>query len=117
MLNVIKLWVIFAMVIGLQAGAFAHSKITTTQPSDGAVLQQAPAAIQLNFGDKIRLTKMTLQQSEQTVIDMDLSDHKDFKKKFSLPTNVQGKGLYTINWRGLSIDGHAVRGEFTFTVE
>ena len=29
----------------------------------------------------------------------------------------QGQGLYRIEWRGLSIDGHAMRGRFTFRVK
>jgi len=28
-----------------------------------------------------------------------------------------GAGTYRIEWRGLGIDGHAMQGEFTFTVE
>ena len=26
-------------------------------------------------------------------------------------------GAYTVNWRGLSIDGHPMQGSFDFTVE
>ena len=97
--------------------AFAHSKVDTTLPKDGAVLQAAPEVVALNFGAKIRLTKVELTAPDAKPEDMDLSAHKSFETEFELPLTDAGAGLYQIDWRGLSADGHAVQGSFSFQVE
>lgn len=125
MLNFIKIAIVLFVVASFHTTAHAHSKITTTKPENGAILQEIPTAIQLNFGNKIRLTKVTLQHiehhseqhTEQKAVNLILSNDKGFKNHFSLPMASQGNGVYTINWRGLSIDGHVMQGKLSFTVE
>lgn len=117
MLRITKIVVLLAGLISFHGGVQAHSKVTITEPENKAVLQETPTAIKLNFANKIRLTKVTLQRAEQEVIDLDLSNDKGFKNKFSLLNTSKGNGLYKINWRGLSIDGHVMQGKFSFTVE
>jgi methionine-rich copper-binding protein CopC len=112
-----KITIILIALISFHSVVLAHSKVTTTQPTNDAVLQKAPTTIGLDFDKKIRLTKVTLQRVEQDAVDLDLSQFKDFRNSFSLSNTLQGKGVYTINWRGLSIDGHVMQGEFSFTVE
>ena len=117
MLSFMKMLVMLLTVTGFCSGAYGHSKITTTQPKNGEVLSETPAAIELDFGNKVRLTKVTLQRTERDAIDLDLSKYKGFENSFSLSNTYQGKGIYTVNWRGLSIDGHVMQGKFTFTVK
>lgn len=112
-----KFFPIFAVLATLSTSAFAHSRVDTTTPADGAVIAEAPTAITFDFADKIRLTRVEMTHEERTPVQLDLGEQKSFGRAFQLPMNGMGPGLYRIEWRGLGIDGHAMQGDFTFTVE
>lgn len=97
--------------------AFAHSKLDTTVPANGAVLAQAPARIVLSFAKRIRLTKVRLRHGDSAAVDLDLSGQKGFATRFAIVLPGRGRGLYRIEWRGLAADGHAMRGRFSFRVK
>ena len=40
-----------------------------------------------------------------------------FTKRYQIPFEAVGVGKYLIEWRGLGEDGHALNGNFSFTVE
>lgn len=61
MKNFAKLVLVVFGLVGFAKAAFAHSKVNTTTPENETVLQQAPSSIDMTFGNKIRLTKVTLQ--------------------------------------------------------
>lgn len=117
MLNYIKLLIVFAGLIGFSNATLAHSKVNTTSPENEAILSKVPTSIDLNFGGKIRLTKVTLQLENQDPVDLDLSSYKGFQTNFSLPNTSESRGTYTIEWRGIGTDGHIMQGTFMFTVE
>ena len=97
--------------------AFAHSKLDTTAPPDGTVLAQAPARIVLSFAKRIRLTKVRMRHGDGPAVALDLTRHKGFATRFAIALPGRGRGLYRIEWRGLSGDGHAVRRTFAFRVQ
>lgn len=101
----------------LTTGAFAHSKVDTTAPANGSIVDQAPSDISLTFGKKIRLTKVDMIFAEQPKERLDLGEQKAFSKKFSVPLTGMGSGKYQIQWRGLGDDGHAMKGDFSFEVK
>ncbi|MDF9303069.1 copper resistance protein CopC [Tritonibacter mobilis] len=101
----------------ISSGAFAHSRVDTTTPADGDVMSEVPAQISFDFADDIRLTRVEMTHAEHPSVQLDLGDHKSFDRAFNLPLNDMGAGTYQIEWRGLSIDGHAMQGGFTFEVE
>ena len=117
MKNFAKLVLVFFGLVGFASAVFAHSKFNTTNPENEAVLQQAPSEIDMTFGSKIRLIKVTLQIEGQESIDIDLNNYKGFENSFSFNNASQISGQYQVEWRGLSIDGHVMQGEFSFTVE
>ncbi|MXY39041.1 MAG: copper resistance protein CopC [Rhodospirillaceae bacterium] len=97
--------------------AFAHSKLNTTEPADGAVLAQAPGRIVLSFAKRIRLTKVRMRHGDNAAVDLDLSGQKGFATRIAVPMPRGGSGLYRIEWRGLAADGHTMRGSFEFRVK
>ncbi len=97
--------------------AFAHSKLNTTEPADGAVLAQAPPHIVLTFAKRIRLTRVRMTHDAGDTVDLDLGEQTAFATRFELPLKDMGSGLYRIEWRGLSGDGHAMRKTVTFRVQ
>lgn len=110
--------ILFAGLLLLSAtAAFAHSKLATTVPAPGAVLAQAPPHIVLTFAKRIRLTRVRMTHDAGEAIDLDLGEQTSFATRFELPLKDMGSGLYRIEWRGLSGDGHAMRRTFTFRVQ
>lgn len=98
-------------------GAFAHSRVEATLPENDAVVAEAPAEISLTFAKKIRLTRVEMVFDEGAPVRLDLGGQKSFDRAFSLPLTGMGEGAYRIEWRGLGEDGHAMQGEFSFTVD
>ena len=109
--------ILLAGMLALAAApALAHSALDTTAPEDGAVLAQAPPSFVLTFANRIRLTRVRVIHDDGNTVDLDLDEHKAFATRFELPLKDMGSGLYRIEWRGLSSDGHAVRMSFSFRV-
>ena len=97
--------------------ALPHSVLDATAPEDGAVLVRAPPHIVLTFARRIRLTRVRMTHADGNGIDLELSGRKAFATRFELPLENMGSGLYRIEWRGLSGDGHAMRKTFSFRVK
>lgn len=97
--------------------ALAHSSLDATAPENGAVLAQVPPHIALTFANRIRLTRVHMTHDAGDVIDLDLDKQTSFATRFELPLKDLDSGLYRIEWRGLSADGHVMREAFTFRVQ
>ena len=97
--------------------ALAHSALDATAPEDGAVLAQAPPNIVLTFTKRVRLTRVRMTHDAGDAVELDLGEQTAFANRFELPLKDMGSGLYRIEWRGLSSDGHAVRRTFAFQVQ
>jgi methionine-rich copper-binding protein CopC len=109
---------ILASVLGLlTTGAMAHSPLKSTTPADAAVIAEVPANVLLEFTGKLRLTRVTTTHADEEGVDLDLSGHKGFASKFTIPMKAMGNGAYIIDWRGLGADGHTMKGSFGFVVE
>ncbi len=101
----------------LATGVLAHSAIDETTPANEAILTEAPSEIVLNFLHDIRLTRVKMVHADNPAIDLDLSAYKGMAIDFTIPMQPMGSGTYSVDWRGLGIDGHAMTGSFSFAVE
>lgn len=94
----------------------AHSAKESTSPADGAVLSGAPSAIELTFDSPMRLTMFRLTDAGGTEFDVSRSDDMAPVTHFqAIPAALQ-PGAYTVEWRGLSGDGHPMQGSFSFEI-
>ncbi|WP_370398897.1 copper resistance CopC family protein [Sulfitobacter sp. JB4-11] len=109
--------IIFAGIVWALAavGAAAHSKTEQTTPASGATVE-AVEVIELRFDDPMRVTAISLSGPEGEVAierETDLDPVTQFR---ALPSVDLPTGAYTVDWRGLSSDGHPMRGTFGFVV-
>jgi methionine-rich copper-binding protein CopC len=92
----------------------AHTRLLTTQPADGAQLQQAPATVALEFSAPV----------EPGFSRIELHSGSSWK---NLPLSQQGKriearlpplqpGTHQLRWSVISRDGHRQNGKLSFTV-
>ena len=102
--------------------AMAHSRLIDTKPANGAILQQPPTVLQLNFSTPVEnhLNLLEISKASQPKE----GEHKDWQ---TLASEVSGKqvqarlpalqsGIYKVRWQVLSKDGHVQRGSFSFEV-
>ncbi|RKR87477.1 hypothetical protein BDK92_1755 [Micromonospora pisi] len=96
--------------------AAAHNSLTSSDPSDGARLDRAPAQLTLTF-----LAKLDPGATIITVIGPDNVSAASAEPTFSGARVMVGfrpgpAGLYTVGYELPSRDGHPVKGRIRFTV-
>jgi copper resistance protein C len=114
------------VAVGLLAGlalllgatpALAHTRLQSSNPSDGASLDTAPAQITLTFNEE-----MTPGFSTITVVGPDGTHYETGDVGAEGGTVSRGvlplgpAGQYKIGYRVVSADGHPVAGEVSFTL-
>lgn len=97
---------------------WAHSPVKTTSPSHNAVLTEVPTSLVMTFAAPARVMKVVMihanEQGEQEArVEIPT---RDKITEIELTPEFMGAGLYTIQWRALSDDGHALNGEWNFQV-
>lgn len=99
--------------------AWAHASLVKSVPAQRAVLQRAPAKIQLWFNERLeaRYSSFTLFDAggkpvETGAVDVDPED----PKSLAAAVKALPPGNYVVKYRVLSTDGHVVENQFPFTV-
>jgi len=106
-----------AAIAGLLAmGAAAHSEKEETTPADGATLSEAPDMIHMVFDDPMRMTMVRLLNADGAEMPIERGTSLDPSLEFHAEPEPLGPGPYTVEWRGLSSDGHAMSGNFSFEI-
>jgi copper resistance protein C len=103
------------MTAVMATGAIAHSKAEDTTPAHEAIVD-AVEAIEIRFDDPMRVTAITLTGPEGDVtIERETGMEAVTAFRASPPADLPA-GAYTVDWRGLSSDGHPMQGAFGFTI-
>jgi copper transport protein len=100
--------------------AYAHAELVESSPVDNAVVAAPPRQARLRFNEAVTLTPQSVQLLDPAgdKVRIGAPDHADGKANTvaaSLPADL-GKGTYTVAWRVVSADSHAVSGAFRFSV-
>jgi hypothetical protein len=96
--------------------AFGHASKTETTPSDGATLSSAPQTLELAFDSPVRVTTVALTDAAGERYEVDYSRGQPVTAFTATPADLP-PGTYTVEWRGLSDDGHPTSGSFSFTID
>jgi copper transport protein len=98
--------------------AFAHAELLTTQPTDDAVVQQAPARVVLRFNEAVetafgavRVYDAGAQRVDEAAVTRPSGREVAVGLEHSL-----ARGTYTVTWRVVSADSHPISGAFVFHV-
>jgi methionine-rich copper-binding protein CopC len=106
-----------AAFVGVFAmGAAAHSDMESTTPADGATLTDTPDMIHMVFDDPMRVTMVRLLDGDGDEMPLERDTGLDPSLEFHAVPEPLGPGAYTVEWRGLSSDGHAMEGRFSFEI-
>jgi methionine-rich copper-binding protein CopC len=97
--------------------AAAHDRLVGSEPSEAAVLEQAPTSVVLTFSAEQLPVGAAVVVSDAAGV-----DHADGAPVVDGATVTQPlradlpAGAYTVRWRSVSGDGHPVEGTFGFEV-
>jgi len=98
----------------LSGAAFAHSEKEGTTPADGARLTETPEMIHMVFDDPMRITMVRLVNADGAEMPMERGTGLEPSLEFHAEPDPLSPGSYTVEWRGLASDGHAMQGSFSF---
>ncbi len=103
-----------ATLLVITGVVFAHSPLTTSTPANGSVVTEWPSDLNFVFKNPVRLTRVTLTSPDGTNAKIDISNFKRFKTHFAMAIPPGNSGEYTVDWRALGSDGHALKGQLHF---
>lgn len=109
----LRLALAFAAIV-LSGAAFAHSEKEGTTPADGAQLTETPEMIHMVFDDPMRITMVRLVNADGAEMPMERGTGLEPSLEFHAEPDPLSPGSYTVEWRGLASDGHAMQGSFSF---
>lgn len=96
--------------------AYAHAELLDTTPADGAVLEAAPATVELRFNEQVSVVedanRLFLGDGTQVPLDARTVNTSVI---ITMPEGLND-GAYTLGYRVVSADGHPVGGALTFQV-
>uniref|UniRef100_UPI0036E8153D copper resistance CopC/CopD family protein n=1 Tax=Streptomyces pseudovenezuelae TaxID=67350 RepID=UPI0036E8153D len=108
------------VLLGGAAPASAHAVLTSSDPRAGTVLKTAPKEVTVSFDESVALAEDSVRVLDPDGRPVTAGDpvHADGATDTALvPVNGDlQEGTYTVSWRVLSADSHAVSGAFTFSV-
>lgn len=120
-----RLWLAAAAALIIPAAtaapATAHDALSSTEPTQDAVVAAAPETVSLTLSEPPTDSK-NLNLSTITVTDgggKTVSDGKVTVYGPTLSTTVSAgtAGTYKVLWRAVSSDGHPIEGAYSFTVQ
>ena len=109
-------------LVGLPLGATAasaHAELVSTDPAQGAQVEQAPTAITLRFTEGVEAGERSvrLQDAVGRAVPTGTPRGVEDGRAVTVPLpEPPGKGSYSVVWRVVSQDGHPIAGTFTFGV-
>jgi len=111
----LALWVVVA--VGLPtSGAWAHSGLVSVTPADGSTISKAPTSVELVFNEHVNPDYVTVVlTSSGTPVTLGTPVVVGPKVTASV-TGATAPGSYRIAYRVVSVDGHPVSGETTFSI-
>jgi copper transport protein len=105
-----------ALILAQSGAAFGHATVLSTEPADGAVLKEAPAAVVIRFNEPVVLiSAQVVDASGDAVAQPEPPTEQDMQVRIALPSGL-GEGAYVASYRVVSLDSHPIGGSIVFTV-
>jgi methionine-rich copper-binding protein CopC len=97
--------------------AAAHDRLIGTTPSENAILNTAPTTIMLTFNRDVLKAGSTIAVIDPTGSQVPMpATVVDGPRVSSTPPALTTRGTYTVKYRVIGSDGHALTGTFPFSI-
>lgn len=97
-----------------QSPADAHASLVSTDPADGSQVVTAPETVELTFSEDLGTGFVAVRAPDGTKVGTSEPRFSGTRMSADLAESQQS-GVYTVAYRVVSVDGHPVTGQFTFT--
>jgi methionine-rich copper-binding protein CopC len=114
MRRIFRIVPIMAALVAAQPVA-AHSELRDSVPAAGAVLDCAPAQIELQFNEGVLLTALRLHQVDGDEVKLPRRAIREATQEIIALPPLQ-PGDFRAEWRVISPDGHDVGGAIHFSI-
>jgi copper transport protein len=119
MRRAVPLLALIALALAAPATAFAHAALLHTTPSASVVVNRAPQDVRLTYSEpvepKFAIVSVTDANGNQETSGSPRRSSTN-ADELVVPLKHVPSGWYLVFWRVISVDGHPVRGAFTFAV-
>lgn len=101
------------------AAAVVHAALLRTEPAPDAIVGQAPSVVRLWFSETVEpaADPVIVLDPGGRRVDMGGSVSEDDPARLEARVSDAGPGTYTVRWRIVSEDGHAVSGVHLYSVQ
>lgn len=110
---------VIAVVVATPLAASAHATLVETDPANGSQLEQPPAQATVTFSEPVDAPAAAIRVFDSTGARLDAGDSSQGPSpeqvSVTLPSEL-GPDTYVVTWGVVSLDGHPIRGAFTFQV-
>jgi copper transport protein len=107
------------VALALPASAFAHAALLRTVPSASVTVNSSPKQVQLVYSEAVEprfaIVSVTDANATKETTGPPTRDPAN-ADQLDVPLKHLRQGWYLVVWRVISVDGHPVRGAFTFAV-
>jgi copper transport protein len=107
---------IASLALGAAAPALAHTAMTKTSISDNAKLETSPPEFTATFEHETSIASVKLVSSSGQQIQLDYKPTPAMSKTFTVTLPKLPAGTYTLSWRAVAKDGHAMPGAVHFSI-
>ena len=106
------------LLVSIPSTVLAHAKLVRSQPKPNDTTSPAPKLVELWFSEPLEpgLNTIEVKDAAGKRVDRGEVALSDETKKAQVELQELAPDTYTVNWKALSADQHAMRGSFTFTV-
>jgi copper transport protein len=108
-----------AIALALPAAAWPHAVLLHTVPSASGIVNTPPAKVSLTYSEAVEprfaVVSVTNAEGVQETTAPAARSAAD-PDTLEVPLEHLAEGWYLVYWRAISVDGHPVRGAFTFAV-
>lgn len=96
--------------------ALAHTHVHHTSIADQASLAASPPDFTVEFEGKTGLAGVSLTDAAGKAVPLAYKPPADAAASFTIPLPTLAKGRYTLKWRTIGKDGHAMSGTVSFAI-
>lgn len=105
-----------AAVMMATTPALAHTTVRETNIVESAVLASAPANFTVVFSGATGLASIALTNGAGSPVALNYTPPRRMTSAFTIPLPKLAPGAYTLSWRTIARDGHAMPGAVHFTI-